>query len=129
MKKQIFTAMAAAVLIFTALPAMAQDRGNHRNHVRHQQQERAVERQTLPRHILKPILALIRGDGAFRLGVGAHRGASHGDRHYDSPKRHRHDHRYFRSWRKHQAWHNRHDRHDRKHRRQDRRNRRHNGHG
>ena len=146
MKMKLFAALTTAILISVAMPAMAGERGDRgdrserrqqagnyyqNNHVQQVQHPQRAHRPAEIDRLLKPILALI---------YGQH------DRHYDIPKRHRHDHyrraktrhhddrgqgrrhdhRYFRSARKHQVWHRRNDR------RNDRRNRnyrRHYGNG
>jgi len=124
MRKQILLALTAAVLVFTALPSMAHDRGERKNqnHATTTQYNFTSVRQVRSKNLLKPILALICGAGDCRLKVrgrhdfvqkryypGRFRGQNH-RREFTRHGRFGHQHRYFRSWRKHQAWHKRRDR-------------------
>jgi len=131
MKTKMFAALSTLILISVAVPAMAQDRGERHQRAGTYHQDRRDNRSGEVDRFLKPILALL------------HR--QHGRRH-ETPRRHRHDHyrpgkyrhhdfhvrkfrgqkgrhghRYFRSARRHQAWHRRNDRRHHRHGRHDRR--------
>lgn len=121
MRKQILTALTAAVLIFTAPSSMAHDRGERKNqnHATTTQYNFTSARQVRTKNLLKPILALICSAGDCRLKVrGRHDfvpqryypGNFRGRIHRRELSRHGgfgHRQRHFRGWRKHQTWHER----------------------